>query len=182
MALLVMDLHQEIVDRHADGAYVSRVAEAIATARALSRPILFVGLWFRSGHPEVSARNRTFSALATRGAFAGKAPEPFPSEIAPGPTDTFVIKRRVSAFVGSDLETLLRSMEIETLVLTGIATSGVVLSTLRAAADLDYRLIVLSDGCADSDLEVHRVLLEKVFPRQADVITIAQWKSRLVAG
>jgi len=81
----------------------------------------------------------------------------------------------VSAFTGSDLQVVLRSLGADTLVLTGIATSGVVLSTLRQAADLDYRLVVLSDACLDADPEVHRVLTEKVFPRQAAVRTVAQW-------
>jgi nicotinamidase-related amidase len=70
---------------------------------------------------------------------------------------------------------VLRAREIDTLVLTGIATSGVVLSTLRQAADLDYRLTVLADGCLDGDPEVHRVLTEKIFPRQADVLTVDDW-------
>ena len=64
-------------------------------------------------------------------------------------------------------------------MLTGIATSGVVLSTLRQAADLDFELTVLSDACADRDDEVHRVLTEKVFPRQALVTTVADWASSL---
>jgi nicotinamidase-related amidase len=64
-------------------------------------------------------------------------------------------------------------------VLTGVATSGVVLSTLRQAADLDYRLTVLADGCLDGDPEVHRVLTEKVFPRQAGVVGVAEWISSL---
>ena len=84
-------------------------------------------------------------------------------------------KRRVSAFAGSDLDVVLRGLDAGTLVLAGIATSGVVLSTLRQAADLDYRLIVLADACLDADPEVHRVLTEKVFPRQAEVSTVAQW-------
>jgi nicotinamidase-related amidase len=70
---------------------------------------------------------------------------------------------------------LLRANDIRHLVLCGIATSGVVLSTLREAADKDYALTVLSDLCADRDPEVHRVLLEKVFPRQATVVTAGQW-------
>jgi nicotinamidase-related amidase len=53
-----------------------------------------------------------------------------------------------------------------------------VLSTVREAADLDYELTILSDGCADADDEVHRVLLEKVFPRQAEVLSIADWLNR----
>jgi nicotinamidase-related amidase len=66
---------------------------------------------------------------------------------------------------------LLRAADADTLILAGIATSGVVLSTLRQASDLDYRLTVLADACADADPEVHRVLTEKVFPRQALVTT-----------
>ena len=70
-------------------------------------------------------------------------------------------------------------MHIEHLVLTGISTSGVVLSTFRQAADLDYELSVLSDGCADSDDEVHRVLLEKIYPRYATVTTVDEWIATL---
>jgi len=58
-------------------------------------------------------------------------------------------------------------------------TSGVVLSTLRQAADLDYKLIVLADACLDADAEVHRVLTEKVFPRQADVLSVESWVQQL---
>ncbi|MCW6009271.1 cysteine hydrolase [Micromonospora sp. CPCC 205371] len=96
-------------------------------------------------------------------------------EVAPGPDDIVVTKRRVSGFSGSDLDVVLRAGRVEQLVLTGIATSGVVLSTLRQAADLDFGLTVLSDGCLDADPEVHRVLTEKVFPQQAEVMTVGEW-------
>ena len=99
--------------------------------------------------------------------------------IAPAPSDIIVTKRRVSAFAGSDLEVVLRAGGTDHLVLAGIATSGVVLSTLRQAADLDYRLTVLADGCLDADPEVHRVLTGKVFPRQAGVVSIADWTATL---
>ena len=89
------------------------------------------------------------------------------------------MKKRVSAFAGSDLAVVLRSQRIDTLVLAGIATSGVVLSTLREAADLDFGLVVLADACADADPEVNRVLTEKVFVRQADVTTVGVWTESL---
>lgn len=90
-----------------------------------------------------------------------------------------VTKRRVSAFTGSDLDVVLRAGEIRHLVLCGIATSGVVLSTVREAADKDYRLTVLADLCADTDHEVHSVLMRKVFPRQAQVTSAAEWLASL---
>ena len=56
----------------------------------------------------------------------------------------------------------------------GIASSGVVLSTVRDAADRDFALVVVRDCCADRDPQVHSVLVDKVFPRQADVIDAAE--------
>lgn len=64
-------------------------------------------------------------------------------------------------------------------MLAGISTSGVGLSTVRLAADLDHRLTVLADACGDPDPEVHRLLIEKVFPRQAVVTTAADWSETL---
>src|SRR5260370_38324016 len=96
-------------------------------------------------------------------------------DVAPLPGDLLVTRTRLGGFAGSDLELLLRAREIDGLVLAGIATSGAVLSTLRQAADLDYRLTALADGCLDADAEVHRVLIEKDFPVQADVVTVDDW-------
>ena len=124
-------------------------------------------------------RNKTFGAIAGRGGWPTATRARLFSAIGPDSGDVVVTKRRVSAFTGSDLEVVLRAGEVDSLVLTGIATSGVVLSTLRQAADLDYRLTVLADGCLDADPEVHRVLTEKLFPRQADVLAIADWTASL---
>ena len=71
---------------------------------------------------------------------------------------------------------MLRAQDISHIVLTGVATSGVVLSTIREAADKDYHITVLSDCCADADEEVHRVLTTKVFPRQTEVMTAEEWR------
>jgi nicotinamidase-related amidase len=71
-----------------------------------------------------------------------------------------VVKHRISPLVGSDLETLLRANGIDTLVLAGVHTSGVVLSAVCHAGDLDYRLVVVRDCRADLDADVHAMLLD----------------------
>ncbi len=176
-ALLVMDVQEGIVERLGDAPLLDRVARTIASARAGGVDVIYVKVDFRPGFPEVSSRNRSFSQIAV-GGFLGDKAGVHPA-VAPEPGEVEVTKRRVSAFTGSDLEVVLRAKEIDTLVLTGIATSGVVLSTLREAADRDFRLLVLSDCCADGDPEVHRVLLEKVFPRQAEVLDSESWAGSL---
>lgn len=175
-ALLVMDVQRGIVDRFPDPDYVPRLSGAVDAARASGILVIYVAIGFRAGHPEISARNKTFGAVSRSGAFAeGATGSEIHPDVAPRPGDIVVTKKRVSAFAGSDLDMVLRAGDIDSLVLTGIATSGVVLSTLRQAADLDFDLTVLSDGCLDTDPEVHRVLTEKVFPRQADVVTVGEW-------
>jgi nicotinamidase-related amidase len=180
-ALLIMDVQQGIVDRFAgDDGYLERLAGAIAAARGAGVSVIYVTISFRPGHPEISARNKTFAAAASAGRFTEGDPGlAIPAAVAPEPGDVVVTKLRVSAFTGSDLDVVLRAGGTEHLVLAGIATSGVVLSTLRQAADLDYRLTVLADGCLDADPEVHRVLMDKVYPRQAEITTIADWVAGL---
>ncbi|PUZ26935.1 Nicotinamidase-related amidase [Chitinophaga costaii] len=178
-ALLVMDMQSSVLSNHANApTLVANVSKAIAHARQHSIPVIFIAVSFRAGLPEVSANNKGFSTFLQKEQWT---PE-FATEhvkIHPGlavqPADIMVVKRRVSAFTGSDLEVILRSNNIQHLVLTGYATSGVVLSTLREAADKDYQLTVLEDCCNDWDEEVHRVLTTKVFVWQADVLPLAQW-------
>ena len=180
-ALLIMDVQQGVMERFAgDEDYLPRLAAAAEAARGAGIAVIYVTVAFRAGHPEISPRNKTFAAIAGASRFtAGDPATRIHPAVAPAPGDVVVRKLRVSAFAGSDLDVVLRAGGIDRLVLTGIATSGVVLSTLRQAADLDYGLTVLADGCLDADPEVHRVLTEKVFARQADVVDVAEWIASL---
>jgi len=176
-ALLVMDMQAGITrSQPAESEIIRNVAKAIAHARANNIPVIYIIVGFRAGLPEVSPNNKSFSANKAR-MNAGNMDEfmKIDEAVAPLPNEVIVTKRRYSAFTGSDLEVVLRAQGIQHLVLTGISTSGVVLSTVREAADKDYRLTVLSDGCADNDPEVQHVLTTKVFPRQAEVVSMEEW-------
>jgi len=184
-ALLVMDVQTGIVERfaHDGGALLEAVGHAAAAARRAGVHVVYVRIGFRPGAPEISGRNRAFAArLGSTDMGLDDPVTQIHQDVAPELGDIVVVKKRVSAFAGSDLDVVLRSLDVESLVLTGIATSGVVLSTLRQAADLDYDLTVLRDGCADGDEEVHLVLLDKVFPRQAAVMDSAAWVRSLSQG
>ena len=176
-ALLIMDVQAGIVGMLPDSKTIlASTAKAIAHARAKKIPVIYVVVGFRSGAPEISKNNKSFGGMRER--MTGMNMEEFMKvhpDVAPAADEVTVTKRRVSAFTGSDLEVVLRAYGITHIVLTGISTSGVVLSTTREAADKDYRITILSDCCADGEEEVHRVLTTKVFPRQADVITSAEW-------
>lgn len=180
-ALLVMDVQNGIVERlgAAAPAYLKKVQASVEAARQHKVPVIFVTVCFRDGFPEISPHNKSFSAIKGNASDMSETSEAAQVAVEVQPGDITLTKRRVSAFTGSDLEVVLRSLEAQELVLSGIATSGVVLSTLREAADKDYQLMVLSDLCTDFDNEVHRVLTEKVFPRQAEVVTSEAWLQNL---
>jgi nicotinamidase-related amidase len=176
-ALLVMDFQTAVVEMIATekDALLSRTSKLIEGARQAGMRVIYIVVGFRPGYPEVSPRNQSFGTLRESGRFTdGSAGTQVHPAVAPKPGEVVVTKHRVSAFVGTDLDMILRANGIETLVLAGIATSGVVLSTVRHAADADYRLVIVEDCGADRDPDVHRVLMEKVFPRQAAVVKMEE--------
>ena len=177
-ALLVMDMQAGIIASLPNATdLIPKVALAIASARENKIPVIYVTVGFRQGAPEVSMNNKGVAAVKER--LATLNMDEFTKvhpDLAPQDGELTVMKRRLSAFSGSDLELVLRAFGIQHVVLTGFSTNGVVLSTLREATDKDYRLTVLADCCADGDEEVHRVLTTKVFPRHADVLTVDDWK------
>jgi nicotinamidase-related amidase len=175
-ALLVMDVQQSVAGRFADDELLGRLAAAVAAARDGGIPVVYVRVAFRQGGPEGHERNLMLAPVAANPAFfeGGPGAEIHPA-VAPLPGEVIVTKRRVNAFYNTDLEVVLRAQGVTSLVLCGLATSGVVLSTLRDAADRDYRVTVLADACNDGDPEVHRILTEKVFPAQATVCSVADW-------
>ncbi len=183
-ALLIMDVQNGIVSNLGNDAkeYIERVKKAIDAARQANIAVIFIVVRFRKGYPEMSPNNKMFASIRERFAVIPMDETSHSTQpvIQPEDGDLVIAKKRVSAFAGSDLEMILNAQGINHLILCGVSTSGVVLSTLRYAADKDFILTVLSDCCADQDQEVHRVLTEKVFPRQATVSTVEEWAKALV--
>lgn len=176
-ALLVMDMQQMLLQTFPGAAgVIENVQKAIAHARSNNIPVIYVIISFREGFPELSTHNKRFSSmsgmLATIDLEKWNVIEP---SLAPVGNEPVVLKKRYSAFSGSDLDLILRSGGINHLILCGVATRGVVLSTLTEASDKDYQLTVLSDACKDRDEEVHSVLMEKIFPAMGDVMTTSEW-------
>jgi nicotinamidase-related amidase len=130
---------------------------------------------FRPGYVEISERNKTFRARKHSEQPAVSDPvELIHPAVRPAAGEVVVGKHRVNALYGTALDLLLRANARDTLLMLGYATSGVVLSTVRAAADLDYRLVVVEDCCADQDADVHDFLTQRLFPRQAEVVTSSE--------
>jgi MFS family permease/nicotinamidase-related amidase len=182
-ALVVMNYQPAALDSLTDAdALLDRLSDAIALARGAHVQLAYVRVAFdNADYGTIPATNKTFGRLAATGQFLHhKAPETaVHHRVAPESDDIIVRKTRVGAFSTTDLDEQLRRRGIDTVVLAGVSTSGVVLSTVRDAADRDYRVYVLADGSADYDCDVHDVLTQKVFPSQAHVINVGDLSSLL---
>jgi nicotinamidase-related amidase len=177
--LLLMDFQNRILERLGDAVppLLERAQKARAAARAADMAVMHVRVAFSDAdYAAIPVTNKTFHALtATRALTEGTPEATIHPALAPAADEEVFTKTRVGAFTTTSLEARLKARGLSTMILAGVATSGVILSTVRDAADRDWRLIVIGDCCADSDPELHRVLTEKLFPRQADVIDLDEF-------
>ena len=178
-----MDYQNGIVDMLGEpDDLLSRAEDAIATVRRAGGHVGYVRVAFDDADLE------TIPPTSRMGARVRTSPEALHNDspgtavhdrVAPEPDDIIVRKVRVGAFSTTDLDAQLRERGVDTLILAGISTSGVVLSTVRDASDRDYRVLVVSDATADPEPDVHAFLTERIFPRQADVVTVAELEGLL---
>ncbi len=181
-ALLVMDFQRGVVERMPGlDPLLARVRQAIADVRDHGGTIGYVRVAFTEADwAAIPPVNAVFARVGENRLMHDEDPSTaIHDRLAPLPGDIVVRKTRVGAMSTTDLDRQLRDRGIDTLVLAGLSTSGVVLSTLIEAADRDYRLYVLSDGTEDLDAETRDVLLGKVFPRRAQVIDTAGLRTLL---
>jgi nicotinamidase-related amidase len=180
-AVLSMDCQAGIVSiytKENKEAFLARAASVLNHARSIGMTIIHVQVGFRPGHPEISSRNALFAAIKSSEQHQQLFREPLgaiPAIVGPKESEIVITKHRISAFTGTDLAMILRANDIDTLVLYGIATSGVVLSTLLEAADADYRLAVIKDCCADLDSQLHDCLIERFFPSRGSVFSAKEF-------
>jgi nicotinamidase-related amidase len=179
-ALLVMDYQPMVLSPMRDAVnLLYRTKEAIGLMRDAGALVAYVRLALDdTDYASIPGTNKSFSRIGTnRYVHEDEPGTAIHHEIAPRGADIVVRKKRVGAFATTDLDRKLKTAGITTLILAGIHSSGVMLSTIRDAADRDYRLLVLTDCTSDPDAELHEVLMSKVFPRQAYMTTIADLKA-----
>jgi nicotinamidase-related amidase len=174
-ALLIADFYAAIMSTipHAvDRQVVEQTQRLQRAARDAGLFVCYCATVFRPGYVEISERNKTFRERKHSGQPAVSDPvQLIHPAVRPADGEVVVGKHRVNALYGTALDLILRANNIDTLIILGYATSGVVLSTVRYAADLDYRLVVVEDCCADQDPAIHDFLTQRIFPRQADVVS-----------
>ena len=169
--LLVMDMLNDLVHENGAGAktYVplmkerhvlARTKAAIEKARAAGALVGYVRVGFSSDYRECPPNSPIFSRARSAGLFKlGTWGTEVHADVAPQPGDFDIVKHRVSPFYGTSLEPILRAHGVESLVLSGVSTNGVVHTGAREAHDRDYACTVLEDCCAGATTDEHESAL-----------------------
>jgi len=194
-ALLVIDMQNDLIKGEGEPmsgvvkmvqskGIISNTARVIAAARQAGMPIIFIGhihrednadavptitdmmLELRASQPEERPATPSRSRMVE-----GTPGAQVVDDLKPAPGDHMVWKRRSNAFIGTDLELMLRWRGRDTVVIAGVVTDGCVANTVRGARERDLHVIVLSDCCATMMPEADESHMKTVFPRAGRVRT-----------
>ncbi len=178
--LIICDYQLGIGDLPFAKAAVSHAAAALETGRKAGMLIVFTKVAFQPGYTDISPDNQAFATYKAKDLLPPPASRLIPT-FQPRPNEILLNKDRFNAFIGNDLRIILRAQDVKRLVIAGVATSGVVVSTFCAAADEDFELIILSDACADPNPRLNDELMTNLFPRSARVLSVSAWAASLTA-
>jgi nicotinamidase-related amidase len=135
--------------------------------RTTGRPVLFPNFFLGQDYEHASKSNRLISSIVPTGRFRNALPM---TGLAIEPNDRFYACPRASVFYGTTLDADLRAREIDTLVMTGISSTGVVLSSITWASDADYDVRLVRDCCYDPDQDAHEALFRSGFGGRVQVV------------
>ncbi len=172
---VIMDFQQTIVKNMVSTAVsesaIINTLKLREKAREAGVPVLYIKVAFSERYEEIDEWNKLFASIKQLDILKiGDEGTCLDERIIPSVTESVFIKHRVSAFSSSEFSGYLENNKVKTLILAGLSTSGVILSTVRQASDLDYRIIVAEDACGDREEHVHRFLMEDILPMQAEVL------------
>lgn len=171
-ALVVMHYQTDILGLFPSvaPALLANTRKLCDAARAKGLRVYFANLRFAPGYPEVSPLNKNGQGIKGLGLFIDDQLSP---ELGRRPDEPLIIAHRASVFFGTDLQVRLSAQGVDSLILVGIASTGVVLSTLAYASDADFRLYTVKDCCYDPDEVVHDHLFATAFDSRTTVLSLA---------
>lgn len=171
-ALLVMHYQTDIL-----GLFPSVAPDLLAhtrtlcdAARAKGVGVYFANLRFSPGYPEVSPSNKNGQGIKRLGLFVDDRTAP---ELGQQADEPLIVAHRASVFFGTDLQSRLVAQGIDSLIMVGIASTGVMLSSVAYASDADFRLYTVKDCCYDPDQVVHEHLFSTAFDSRTTVLSLA---------
>ena len=152
----------------------------LTAARAAQVPVIHTQVRYADGGLDGGVFFRKVGAL--RHLVAGSAlGDPVPL-VAPGPGELVVVKQYASAFFGTSLASTLTALQVDTLVIAGVSTSGCVRATAVDACQHGFIPLVVREAVADRDPAVHEANLFDLQAKYAEVVDADAAEAYLTSG
>jgi nicotinamidase-related amidase len=176
-ALLVGDIQRGITGNYPFArAVVAPLTRLLPRARAAGVLVVFVHTAFRVNGADLPEGNPLFRSFFEAGDAFHEGSPGTEIDLPVLGDDVTVLKRRTSAFAGTDLDLVLRARRVDAIAVAGVATSAMVAATCYDATDRGYQVTVLRDGCADADVTVHDFFMDVLFPSRGVLVeSCAAW-------
>jgi len=165
-ALIIVDMIKDNVNLsrgsaldYEAGKIIPNINQLIETFRSAAKPIIFACDSFMAGDFIFGGKMRPHAIRGSGGDLPIK-------ELNAQPSDTILLKRRMSAFHKTDLDQTLRTWKIETVAVCGIMTNVCVLLTALDAIQNDFKTVIVSDASACYKPELHETTL-KIYENSA---------------
>lgn len=158
---------------------IERAGRLLAGARAAGVPVVSVRIAFRPDHADVMQNAKIFRDVVRLVAMVeGSWGAAFLEGLGPLPGEFVVNHNRIGAFHGSSLGDVLRVLGVGRLIVAGVATTSVVLTTVGQAVDLGYEVMVAQDACSAARAEMHASALE-LMAIVADIVLVDEALARV---
>jgi biuret amidohydrolase len=151
-------------------AILPRLKKLIAVFREKGLPVIYTQHVHHPGHLDSGIMGWWWEGMCIEGSPESQVHP----EIAPNPGEKVIQKHRYSAFYNTDLETILRVLKVEDLVISGVMTNMCCESSARDAYYRDYRVFFLADGTGSINEEMHLASLMNLALGFAHVTTVQQ--------
>ncbi len=172
-ALILVDFVQAYFDH--DCALYAGVEDALASAlrvrdvaRSAAVPVIYTNVVYHEDGADGGVFFRKAPVL--KNFIAGNPMGAWPSDLQPADDEMVISKQYPSAFFGTSLAATLQNMDIDTLIITGVTTSGCIRATCVDTMSHGFIPIVVADACGDRHAEPHEANLFDMNAKYADVV------------
>ena len=176
-AFIIIDMQNDFIVENAPvlcpggRTIIPRIKQLISIMHKLNIPVIYTQQAHRPGKIDYG---RMLDKLNLERNVEGTTGVEIINELKPQANDHVVKKRRYSAFYGTDMETLLKGLKKQVLIITGVATDVCVYAAALEAQQREYRVIVLNDcvaGHGGTGEQVHEAFLININKVLGDVVS-----------
>ena len=143
---------------------IDNFGRLVAHCREVGTPIIYITTYRRADNSDAPKTVADVGGGGGAAMLEGTAAVEVIDELEPQDGDYIVVKPRFSAYYGTNMDGILKSLGTETILVGGISTQRSVEGTAREAKNRDTQCVVVSDCCTAGEEDIHQMTIDHVLP------------------